>query len=283
MRGAGMRRKTFTDWLRVGLLVVIFGTSGAQAFEHRHTSWNNLLAQHVKIAADGYSSRVDYSAMAAKRIILADYLKSLSAVRETEYMSWPTPHRLAFLINAYNAWTVELILRNYPGIQSIKDIGTVFQSPWKKKFIPLLDREMSLDDIEHGLIRAPGVFDEPRIHAAVVCAAVGCPMLRAEAYVADRLDQQLEEAMRLFLSDRTRNRLDARTGKLQVSKIFDWYAKDFEKGHQGFDSLRSTFFRYAGQLAADPAGRQRITQGDYQLNFLDYDWRLNGIDTPEKP
>jgi Protein of unknown function, DUF547 len=278
-----MRSKTFTNWLRAALLVVILGASGAQAFEHRHTPWNDLLAQHVKIATDGYSSRVDYSAMAGKRIILTDYLKSLSEVRETEYMSWSVPHRLAFLINAYNAWTVELILQNYPGIQSIKDIGTVFQSPWKKRFIPLLDREISLDDIEHGLIRAPGVFDEPRIHAAVVCAAVGCPMLRAEAYVADRLDQQLEEAMRRFLSDRTRNRLDARTGTLQVSKIFDWYAKDFEKGHQGFDSLRSTFARYALQLAADSAGRQRITQGDYRLKFLDYDWRLNGIDNPEKP
>ena len=87
------------------------------------------------------------------------------------------------------------------------------------------------------MLRAPGVFDDPRIHFAVICASIGCPMLREEAFVADRLEAQLDEQARRFLSDRTRNRFDAPRGRLEVSKIFDWYGEDFRQGHQGIASV----------------------------------------------
>ncbi|MDE2441258.1 MAG: DUF547 domain-containing protein [Betaproteobacteria bacterium] len=249
----------------------------ASAFDHDYREWQSLLAKHVKVAPDGHSSRVDYRGMAGDRARLDAFLKSLSAVPEAEYTQWSKPQRLAFLINAYNAWTIALVLGKYPDLKSIKELGSVFQSPWKKKFIPLFGSEMALDDIEHGLIRAPGAFDEPRIHAAVVCASIGCPMLRAEAFTADRLDAQLEDGMRRFLADNSRNRFDAASGKLRVSKIFDWYGKDFEKGQQGFTSLNATFGRYAAQLALTPEAQARIRQGDYKVEFLDYDWRLNDV------
>lgn len=261
---------------KISLIALMTLTSfSAIAFDHDYREWNSLLAKHVKVAPDGYSSGVDYRGMAADQALLKTWLKTVSTVPEAEYKQWPKAKRLAFLINGYNAWTVDLVLSKYPDLKSIKDLGSVFQSPWKKKFIPLFGQEMALDDIEHGLIRAPGAFDDPRIHAAVVCASIGCPMLRAEAFTAEKLDAQLEDGMRRFLADTSRNRFDAASGKLQVSKIFDWYGKDFEKGHQGFSSLKVTFGRYAGQLAKTTEAQERIRQGDYKLEFLDYDWRLN--------
>lgn len=262
--------------LLIGLFLVASATLvRAQSFDHNHATWHALLAKHVKPFAGGNASAVDYAALKNERPALQAYLASLSAVGETDYGKWSKPQRLAFLINAYNAYTVELILTKYPDLESIKDLGSVFQSPWKKKFFSLLGQERSLDDVEHGLIRAPGAFDDPRIHAAVVCASIGCPMLRPEAFTAEKLDAQLDDGMRRFLADASRNRFDAASGRLLVSKIFDWYGKDFEKGHKGYDSLKVTFARHAVQLAATPEAQAKVRSGDYKLEFLDYDWKLN--------
>lgn len=258
------------------IVLVAFATlARAQGFDHSHAAWNAMLAKHVKTFNNGNASAVDYTALKAEQAALKAYLGTLSAVSEAEYGKWSKPQRLAFLINAYNAFTVELIVTKYPDLESIKDLGSVFSSPWKKKFFTLLGQERHLDDIEHGLIRAPGAFDDPRIHAGVVCASIGCPMLRPEAFTAEKLDAQLDDGMKRFLADGTRNRYDAASGRLQVSKIFDWYGKDFEKGHKGYDSLKTTFARHAAQLAATPEAQAKVRAGDYKLEFLDYDWKLN--------
>ena len=102
-------------------------------------------------------------------------------------------------------------------------------------------------------------------------------MLREEAYVGARLDAQLEEQAKRFLSDRTRNRFNAERGALDVSKIFDWYGKDFAKGHAGFSTLSGTFARYAASLADTPEAQARVRSGDYKLEFLEYDWSLNDV------
>jgi len=274
-----MTRQSLMKALR-GFALTLIAMAGlpAFAFDHAHRDWSALLAKHVRLIDEGRGSQLEYAGMAADRGALKVYLATLSAVAEADYRQWPKAQRLAFLINAYNAWTVELILGKYPDLKSIKDLGGIFQSPWKRKFIPLFGREISLDDIEHGMIRAQGdfrEFDDPRIHAVVNCASIGCPMLRAEAFTGERLDAQLEDAMRRFLADRSRNRFDAASGRLQVSKIFDWYGKDFERGHQGFTSLAATFARYAAQLADTPEAHERVRRGDYRIEFLDYDWRLN--------
>lgn len=253
-----------------GLTRPTFAQAG---FDHRHAAWDALLRQHVVVAPNGFSSAVRYGAFKAQQPALKAYTDSLSAVTMATYTGWSKPQRLAFLINAYNAFTVELILSKYPDLKSIKDLGSVFESPWKKKFFRLLGQERTLDDVEHGLIRAPGVFDDPRIHVAVVCASIGCPMLRNEAFVAERLDIQLDDAMRRFLSDRTRNRFAG--GKLEVSKIFDWYGEDFRLGHRGIASLPAFLARYADVLAEAPADRERVRAQKAELGFLDYDWKLN--------
>jgi hypothetical protein len=162
---------------------------------------------------------------------------------------------------------VELILTGYPDIESIKDLGSLFQSPWKKRFIPLLGETRTLDDIEHILIRGSGRYVEPRIHFAVNCASIGCPALRPEAYVAARLDDQVEEATRNFLADRTRNRLEDDT--LYVSSIFKWYREDFEKGWRGATTLNGFIALYQQPLALGENADK------LDIEFLDYDWRLN--------
>lgn len=252
-------------------------------FDHRHAAWDTLLAKHVKVAADGKSSRVDYRGFAADRAALQAYLKTLSAVTPAEFAGWSKAQQYAFLANAYNAFTIEKILTRYPGLKSIRDFGTVFGNPWKDKFFVLLGREQNLDGIEHETMRAPGVYDDPRVHVAVNCASIGCPMLGREALVAERLDAQLEDLMRRFMSDATRNRFNPASGKLELSKIFDWYKVDCERGgksflgYAGFKSVAEVGSRYAEQLAANEADRARLRSGEVEVVFLDYDWRLNDV------
>ena len=213
----------------------------------------------------------------ARQDALQAYLDGLSAVTAGEYQAWTREQQLAFLINAYNAYTVKLVLTRYPGIKSIKDIGSLAQSPWKKKFFTLLGAARSLDDVEHGMIRAPGAFDEPRIHFALNCASIGCPMLRDEAYVAGRLDAQLESAVRRFLGDRSRNRYDAVSGRLEISPLFDWYSADFEKGGRDVNSVPRFLAKYADFVTDEAVGHAMVRRGAPPIRYLSYDWTLNDV------
>lgn len=259
------------------MLTLLVWTSRAHAaFDQDHTLWSGLLARHVKWVDGSSASRVDYAGLQAERPDLERYLNQLSAVSEAEYAGWSGPQQLAFLINAYNAFTVDLVLTRYPRLSSIKDVGTWLQSPWKKRFFTLFRRPFSLDDIE-GTIRVPGVFDEPRIHVALVCASIGCPALRPEAYTAKHLEAQLNDSLQRFLSDRNRNRYKPATGELEVSRIFDWYREDWEHGPHGFGTLESLFAGYADQLASEQASRAAIRARKASVAFLPYDWRLNAL------
>ena len=239
-------------WIVVAVLLF---SSGANAFEH--AGWDALLKRHVVLLEGGKASQLDYAGVAAEREALRAYLSSVSAVREAEFDAWPKPEQMAFLINAYNAYTVEKVLTRYPDLRSIWDFGKVFGNPFRDEFFRLLGARASLDGIEHGMLRKR--YAEPRVHYALNCASVGCPMLREEAYSGVRLENQLEEQALRFLSDRSRNRY--RDGRLEVSKIFDWYKEDFEPRAQYFE-------RYAKALGMPAGARPRLA-------FLDYDWSLN--------
>ncbi len=259
----------------VGGLVLLAGASGPLwAFDHGHGAWDRLLERHVVWVTGGTASQVDYAGFQADARGLQAYLDSRSAVTMAEFSGWSQDQRLAFLINAYNAFTVQLILTRYPDLESIKDLGSIFSSPWKKRFFTLLGVQRSLDDIEHGMIRRPGAYDEPRIHFAVNCAAIGCPALADEAFVADRLEAQLQDGLRRFLSDRSRNRYNRNSNTLEVSKIFDWYGEDFEPR---FGSLRGFLARYGQLLADSDLARSRIRNQETKLRFLGYDWKLNSL------
>lgn len=246
-----------------------------QAFDHQYAAWDAVLRKVVAWNAAGVASSVDYKALAAGRAELTRVLEAFSAVSRAQYDGFRRDDKLAFLINAYNAFTLELILSKYPDLKSIRDLGSLVQSPWKKKFFRLLSEERHLDGIEHEMIRAPGAFDEPRIHFVVVCASVGCPALRPEAVVGARLEAQLEDSTRRFLRDRSRNRYNGKAGKLEVSKIFDWYKGDFEKGHKGITSREAFFGKYADLLTDDAREQALVRDGKQPIAHLDYDWTLN--------
>ncbi|KUJ84790.1 DUF547 domain-containing protein [Microbulbifer flavimaris] len=237
-----------------------------------HSRWSGLLAEHLVVSQDGRVSQVDYRGMAGDIGKLDAYLSLLAGVPQGEFSGWPEDVRLAFLINAYNAATVRLILTQFPDLDSIRDLGWLFRSPWKKEFVSLFGKQYSLDDIEHGMIR--GRFSDPRIHFAVNCASVGCPMLREEAYRGADLDRQLEEQTRRFLSDRSRNRLSG-PGTLALSSIFKWYREDFANGWRGHESLESFLSDYRGALDLTPSQADALRDDRMAIEFLDYDWRLN--------
>jgi len=238
-----------------------------------HESWNTLLSQHITPINKGSSTAVDYAAFKQERATLKVYLDQLSHVSREEFDAWSTNKQLAFLINAYNAWTVEFILTKYPDLDSIKDLGSFFNSPWDKSFIPLLGKTVSLNDIEHGLIRGSDRYNDPRIHFAVNCASIGCPALREEAYTGDKLEQQLTEQSERFLADTSRNYIKG--NNFYMSSIFKWYGDDFKKGFRGTKSIQSFVALYADALNATPAQKTALKQQSLKIKFLDYNWKLN--------
>lgn len=272
------------SWLEEGLIMrkimlislslLFFSSLPAVAFDH--LLWGDLLKEHVLVLEEGKVSQVDYSGLAGKREKLKAYLATLAAISKKEFDTWSNDEQLAFLLNAYNSWTVELILTRYPDLGSIKDLGSFFLSPWKKRFIPLFGEKRSLDDIEHEFIRGSGRYNDPRIHFAVNCASIGCPALRAEPYLGPRLQSQLDDAASLFLRDRSRNRLDGQL--LKVSSVFKWYRKDFEQGFLSITSLEQFLADHGDDLDLTKDQQKQLLEGTIKIEFLDYDWKLNKRD-----
>ena len=260
-------------FLLLALIVVLPTRAADVAFSH--DAWNALLKQHVQWNTAGTATNTRYAGFQRDRAQLKRYLGALSAVPKADFERWDTRSQRAFLINAYNAYTVELVLTQYPNLKSIRDLGGLITSAWRKRFFQLLGAERHLDDIEHGLLRGAANFDEPRIHFAVNCASVGCPALRPEAFRGADLDAQLEDQTRRFLSDRTRNYVDHDEQVIYLSSIFDWYGSDFAKGYRGADRLEIFLMGYAAALGFSAADAKAVQAGEYEIEFLDYDWSLN--------
>jgi len=252
--------------MRFLLLALFCGSALAQGFDHSHAAWDALLKKHVVLISEGKASQLRYAELATDRSSLKGYLEGLAKVSQADFDGWSRPQRMAFLINAYNASMAEKVLTRYPDIRSVWDFGKLFGNPFKDEFFTLFGRKFTLDGIEHETLRKKGAYDEPRVHFAVNCASVGCPMLREEAYVAERLDAQLAQQAERFLSDHSRNR--AQGGKLEVSRIFDWFKEDFAPREQ-------FFAKYAKLLSDDPVQQKLVADGKAALSFLEYDWNLN--------
>lgn len=244
-------------------------SQGAVALDQRYSQYGALLQAHVHWSADGHSSAVDYAGLKRERAALKAVLKDFSAVTPQAFAGMKREQQMAFLINAYNAFTLELVLSKYPDLKSIRDLGSFFRSPWKQPFFRLLGDTRTLDWIEHERLRP--VYKEPRVHFAVNCASVGCPALRPEPFVADQLEAQLQDQARRFLSDRSRNRYDASRNTLYVSKIFDWFVEDFEAD----SSLQDWLAARADLLTESAADHARVKQNKFKIDHLDYDWSLN--------
>jgi len=241
--------------------------------EFDHSQWDGLLKSHVVELGEGHATQIDYDGMLREREPLGIYLEQVSQVSRQTFEDWSKTVQLAFLINVYNAATVELILTEYPRLDSIKDLGSLFRSPFSRKFISLFGESVSLDHIEHELIRGPNGYDDPRIHFAVNCASIGCPALRGEVYSGTNLDQQLEEATAMFLADSTRNRIEGNI--VRVSKIFDWYEEDFEQGWRGTETVSEFVALYADTLGLNADITTRLRGNEFRIRYLRYDWNLN--------
>lgn len=221
-----------------------------------HALWDTLLHQYVH--EGGF---VDYKGLVQDSTRLNQYLALLSNANPTA-KNWSRETKMAFWINAYNAFTVKLIIDHYP-IKGIKDIkqGIPFvNSVWDIKFIRIGGQTYDLNNIEHGMLRSE--FRDSRIHAAINCASYSCPALRNEAFVPERLEAQLTDAMHNFVNDPIRNRVTA--NKASISKIFKWYQGDFTAEK---DNIRN----YINQYALAPLN------ANGKVAYLEYDWRLNEV------
>lgn len=263
--------------LLAGALLCGLTTGAAETDpDFSHEIWNDLLTRFVNLSPDSTASRVDYEGFAESRQELAAYLNELASVSKVDFDRWSVAEQLAFLINAYNAWTVELILEHYPGIESIRDIGFLPGAAWRFRIVELFGREISLNNLEHDMIRGWDRFHEPRIHFAVNCAAVGCPALSDRAYSGATLNDQLDRNARQFLKDRSRNY--AIRGDLYVSPIFRWYREDFKNGWGGYESLSAFLAEYGEALGLSEAQRAALMSGQIRIRFSRYDWSLNSLD-----
>lgn len=209
-----------------------------------HSVFNELLLKHVS-----NQGKVNYSGFKADRKYLISYINTLG--NNIPDNVWTREAKLAYWINAYNALTIDLIIRN-PEIKSIKDI----KDPWNQRLWKLGEKWYNLDEIEHQILRK---MNEPRIHFAIVCASVSCPKLQNKAFTASELDNQLNNATREFLSDPSKNNLSS--DRVELSRIFKWFAKDFKQGQ----TLIGFLNRYSDIEISQKAS----------INFKDYDWDLN--------
>ncbi|MEM9798680.1 MAG: DUF547 domain-containing protein [Planctomycetota bacterium] len=260
----------------IAAAVILVAPIGAQEpapqpeFDHSHAGLTAVLEAVLK---DGL---VDYATLRRSPDALDAYLAGLEATTPADHARWSRDERFAFWINAYNAYTLQLIRDRGP-VKSIKKLGGLFGSPWKKEFIPLAafdpDRKgkrLTLDEIEHEILRP--TFEDARLHAAVNCASLGCPPLRREAYVAERLDAQLADQVLLWLLDGSRNRVRPERGSIRVSKIFDWFEDDFG----GRDERVVRWI--ADQVEAkEPALASELRSNAPRLDvrYLSYDWSIN--------
>jgi hypothetical protein len=228
---------------------------------------------------------VDYRGLKNNRGPLDAYVRELAGLQRAEYEDWTDPQKIAFWINAYNGLTLRVIIDNYP-IQptfparlrfpnnSIRQIRGV----WDGIEFSVMGREMTLDDIEHEVLRKE--FDEPRIHLALVCAAMGCPPLLNEPYRAEKLGEQFADRTRLFLQNAEKFRIDRQKDRVQLSPIFDWFGKDFigqygtDTRFRGHGRKERAVLNYLSRFL-DERDRAYLENGDYKVKYLDYDWSLN--------
>lgn len=236
-----MKTKAYILIVLLAVLAVSLPTKAQNLNDH---AYNKLLQKHVNNHGE-----VNYQAIKTDPQLLLASLEGFTKTQANK--SWSQEERLAYWINAYNAFTIKLIIDHYP-IKSIKDI----KNPWDQEFIPIGKQLMSLNQIEHDILRK---MKEPRIHFAIVCASKSCPKLLNEAYTPSKLDLQLTLATEEFLSDETKNNLSEETIKL--SKIFKWFSEDFTTNGSLIDFLNL----YAPIEISQKAKK----------SYMDYNWDLN--------
>ncbi|MDP2865759.1 MAG: DUF547 domain-containing protein, partial [Elusimicrobiota bacterium] len=226
------------------------------AFDQTHALFDKIVKQQLS------SGRFDYKSLKASPGPLDAYLKELAAVAPSEYEAWTRADKIAFWINAYNAFTIKAIIDNYPIKSNWKASlrypkNSIRQIPgvWDSLKFKAIGREITLNDIEHKTLRKE--FGDPRAHMALVCASIGCPELRAEVYTGADLNTQLDDQSRQFLKNPAKFRIDKEAGKVYLSPIFKWFSEDFKPDAPAFIS------RYA-----DEADGVFLKEGKFKVSYL---------------
>ena len=250
------RLSVYLPWIVSALLIVTFQAGQVPVFAQAAVDnqiFADLLQKYV------HQGRVDYDGFKREADRLNAYLKILENI-DPDALS--RDERFAFYINVYNAWTIRLILTRYPDLDSIKDLGSLFKSPWKKAIVHLDGKLLSLDNVEHDILRPE--FKDPRVHFAINCAALSCPPLQSAPFEGSLLDAQLNRATRDFINNPKRTYLEGNT--LHVSRIFDWFGEDFDNDP----------YRFVVQYAdGDFKKRLLAVKNGIEIDFLPYDWSLN--------
>jgi len=242
-------------WVFTVALLVVMMPQSVFGGELDNSLFADVLSRHLD------KGLVDYTGLLADRQPLDAYL---DAIGKVDPASLSRNNRLAFYINLYNATTLRLIIDHYP-VDSIKDIGSFFSSPWKKDVVVLNGQRVTLDHIEHGIIRP--LFKEARVHFALNCTAMSCPPLLPEPYEGDMLEEQFQLVAIGYINDGKNNYLDGKT--LYVSKIFDWFSEDFP------DDFVSWFSQFAEGDLRDDLEKVKAQGVKLKVRFLKYDWGLN--------
>jgi hypothetical protein len=224
----------------------------------------SLLERHTRPVADVARVRVDYPAIATS----ADWKRLVASLAGADLAALHTrEQQIAFWVDAYNILAIDLVARHYP-VESIRDIGSLLWPVWKRPAGTVGGRTVSLDEIEHGIVRP---FGDPRTHAVVVCASTSCPALPREPLTAERLDAQLDAAMRQWMADPDKGlRIDRAAGAIRVSRIFDWFEEDFGKA----GGVLAFVARYAPEADRDWL---REHGPSARIDYFDYDWAVNAL------
>ena len=233
--------------------------SAERAFGQTHARYAAALSNFVK------NGRVDYAGLQSAPQDLDAYLNDLARVTPEEFATWSRENRLALLLNLYNAQTLRLILDHYP-LKSIRDIGTLPAAAWRELVARFGGQIMTLDHLENKIIRPD--YDEPRVHFALVCAANGCPPLRSEPYVGDRLDEQLDDQAKQFLAIVEKNHFDVAQNTLWLSPIFKWYKEDFTGKAGSLAAYVKPFLPQESRRALERSSKLKVLH-------TNYDWNLN--------
>jgi type IV secretory pathway TrbF-like protein len=271
-------------FLLIGAIVVLAGCASPPPLaQDGNQTTEALVASSDPLSYEGYETvlrtyvnadgLVDYPALQVNPQGLKDFVAQLRSVSPDTYAAWSENEKIAFLINVYNAITLESIINQNPLKGSIKDIFGV----WNFNKHTVMERSLTLDNIEHDILRKD--FQEPRIHAALVCAAISCPPLRQEPYTGENLDEQLDDQVRKWLSSPNGLQIDRTQNRVAISSIFDWFGKDWQTKY----AIEGTFTGSAKERSAlnfisnyvNPEDKEYLEQGNYKLNYLNYDWSLN--------
>ena len=219
------------------------------AIQAQTSIFDSLLQKNVD-----KTGRVDYQSLKNNETLLDNYLAYIQNNEPTK--NWSSNKKKAFWINTYNAYTIKIILNNYP-LKSIRDIKIDGKTAWKIPFVKVGQKRYTLDQIEHKILRKK--FNDPRIHVGINCASVSCPRLWNFAFTEDNIASSLDNLMKEFINNTTRNKISKNT--LEISEIFNWFSKDFMKN--------GTIINYLNTYAAIKISEKA------SIKYLTYDWSLN--------